>query len=108
MRKKIQHKYSTLDTKTAQALLKAIHHYRHTARQKCHPPGRRKLDPYRHIIGALRAVGASERDIQTWLRIDCKLKVSRSTVHYYLKNFSIDEINQTQTSRLSQSQKKST
>jgi hypothetical protein len=69
----------------AAQVLEEIRHVRAVARQRRFPPGRRKLDRYRQAIAALCAQGASERDIQVWLRVHKKLKVHASTVHRYLQ-----------------------
>jgi hypothetical protein len=72
----------------AQRTLLAIQTVRRVSRERAYPPGKRKLDPYRQAIMALRQVGASERDIQTWLRYACRCRVGKTTVHDYLRYLS--------------------
>jgi hypothetical protein len=43
------------------------------------------LEKYRAQLVGYRKVGASYSDLVFWLRADCKLEVSRSTVFRYLK-----------------------
>jgi len=57
---------------------------RKIANERCNPPGSNKLDRYHQEILALHKNGASERDIEAWLRRKKNLSVHQSTVHRFL------------------------
>jgi len=76
-----------LDSKSALKSLQSIRTIRRLARARADYPGRRKLDPYYQAICRLLEVGASQQDIQCWLRREHDCQVAQSTLHRYLKRY---------------------
>lgn len=73
------------DTFDAHAELSRIRSRRAEARRKIFR--RSRLDKYRFELLAMREAGASFADLQEWLRVERRCKISRSTVARYIKKF---------------------